>query len=115
MYNNIFSSNGVFQPSSQSFLSNVHRNYLETGFGTYQYFSDYYVENASFLRMDNLNVSYDFGQVFNKKANLRATASVQNVFVATKYRGLDPEIAGGIDNNFYKRPRIYSLGLNLEL
>lgn len=115
MYNNIFSSNGVFQPSSVSFLSNVHRNYLETGFATYQYFSDYYVENASFLRMDNLNVAYDFGKVFNKKANLRAVASVQNVFVSTKYRGLDPEIAGGIDNNFYKRPRVYSIGINLDL
>jgi len=115
MYNNIFSSNGVFQPSSVQFLSNIHRNYLETGFGTYQYFSDYYVENASFLRMDNLSVAYDFGKVFNKKANLRAVASVQNVFVITNYRGLDPEIAGGIDNNFYKRPRVYSLGLHLEL
>ena len=115
MYNNIFSSNGVFQPSSVAFLGNAHRNYLETGFGTYQYFSDYYVENASFLRMDNLNVGYDFGKVFNKKANLRAVAGVQNVFISTNYRGLDPEIAGGIDNNFYKRPRVFSLGLHLEL
>jgi TonB-dependent starch-binding outer membrane protein SusC len=115
MYNNIFSGNGVFQPGSQSFLNNVHRNYQETGFGTYQYFSDYYVENASFLRMDNFTVSYDFGKVFNNKANLRVTGNVQNVFVTSKYRGLDPEIAGGIDNNFYPRPRIFSLGANLEL
>lgn len=114
MYNNMFSNNGVFQPGSLNFLQNVHRNYLETGFGTYQYFSDYYMENASFLRMDNLTVSYDFGKVINKKANLRATANVQNVFVSTKYRGLDPEIAGGIDNNFYPRPRIVSLGVNLD-
>lgn len=115
MYNNIFSGNGVFQPGSQQFLNNVHRNYQETGFGTYQYFSDYYVENASFLRMDNFTVSYDFGKVFNNKANLRVTGNVQNVFVTSKYRGLDPEIAGGIDNNFYPRPRIFSLGANLEL
>jgi iron complex outermembrane receptor protein len=115
MYNNIFSSNGVFQPSSVPFLSNIHRNYLETGFSTYQYFSDYYVENASFLRMDNLTVGYDFGAVLNKKANLRVNASVQNVFVETKYRGLDPEIAGGIDNNFYHRPRVFTLGINLDL
>ncbi len=115
MYNNVFSSNGVFQPGSQMFLINAHRNYLETNFGTYQYFSDYYVENASFLRMDNFTVSYDFGRVFNQKANLRVNANVQNVFVATKYRGLDPEIAGGIDNNFYPRPRIFSLGFNLDL
>lgn len=114
MYNNMFSNNGVFQPGSLNFLQNVHRNYLETGFGTYQYFSDYYMENASFLRMDNLTVSYDFGKVINKKANLRATANVQNVFVSTKYRGLDPEIAGGIDNNFYPRPRVVSLGVNLD-
>lgn len=115
MYNNTFSNGGVFGNSSVGFLNNVHRNYLETGFGTWQYFSDYYVENASFLRMDNFTVSYNFGSVFNKKANLRAIANVQNVFVITKYRGLDPEIAGGIDNNFYPRPRVYSLGFNLDL
>ena len=115
MYNNVFSGNGTFQPSSVSFLGNVHRNYLETGFANSQYFSDYYMENASFLRMDNFTVSYDFGKVFNNKANLRGTANVQNVFVASKYRGLDPEIAGGIDNNFYPRPRVFSLGFNLDL
>jgi TonB-dependent starch-binding outer membrane protein SusC len=114
MYNNVFSGS-TFQPGSQLFLNNVHRNYLETGFANSQYFSDYYVENASFLRMDNFTASYDFGSVFNKKANLRAAFSVQNVFVISKYRGLDPEIAGGIDNNLYPRPRVYSLGLNLEL
>ena len=65
--------------------------------------------------MDNLTVGYDFGQVFNKKANLRAVAGVQNVFVVTKYRGLDREIAGGIYNIFYKRPRVFSLGLHLDL
>jgi len=96
------------------YLGNVHRNYLETNFQNNQYFSDYYLENATFLRMDNLTVAYDFGQVFNKRANLRGTVNVQNVFVMTKYRGLDPEIAGGIDNNFYPRPRIFSLGFNLD-
>jgi iron complex outermembrane receptor protein len=114
MYNNVFASNGVFRTSSLNYLGNVHRNYLETGFANNQYFSDYYLENATFLRMDNLSASYDFGQVFNNRANLRATVNVQNVFVMTKYRGLDPEIAGGIDNNFYPRPRIYSLGFNLD-
>ncbi len=115
MYNNVFASNGVFSTSSVKYLGNVHRNYLQTGFSTYQYFSDYYIENATFLRMDNLTLSYDFGKIMSGKANLRGTLNVQNVFVLTKYRGLDPEIAGGIDNNFYPRPRIYSLGLNLDL
>ncbi len=115
MYNNVFSGNGTFQASPLAYLGNVHRNYLETGFANSQYFSDYYMENASFLRMDNFTVSYDFGKVFKNKANLRATANVQNVFVVSKYRGLDPEIAGGIDNNFYPRPRVFSLGFNLDL
>ncbi len=115
MYNNVYSANGTFQPSSVPFLGNLHRNYLETGFNNSQYFSDYYIDNASFLRMDNFTVSYDFGRVFKNKANLRATANVQNVFVISKYPGLDPEIAGGIDNNLYPRPRVFSLGFNLDL
>lgn len=115
MYNNVFSGTGTFQPGSLKFLGNVHRNYLETGFANSQYFSDYYIDNASFLRMDNFTVSYDFGKVFKNKANLRATANVQNVFTISKYQGLDPEIAGGIDNNFYPRPRVFSLGFNLDL
>lgn len=114
MYNNVFSSGGTFQPSSRTNLGNVHRNFLETGFVNSQYFSDYYMENASFLRMDNFTVSYDFGKIINKKANLRATANVQNVFVISDYRGLDPEIANGIDNNLYPRPRVFSLGFNLD-
>jgi iron complex outermembrane receptor protein len=114
MYNNVFSNNGTFRTNSLNFLTNVSRNYLETGFANNQYFSDYYIEDASFLRMDQASLGYDFGKVFQDKANLRATFNVQNVFVLTKYRGLDPEIAGGIDNNFYPRPRVFSLGFNLD-
>ncbi|MCJ8164251.1 TonB-dependent receptor [Pontibacter sp. E15-1] len=77
-------------------------------------YSDYFVENASFLRMDNINLGYNFGRIMNEKVNLRLTASGQNVFVITKYDGLDPEVTGGIDNNFYPRPRIMSLGVNLD-
>ena len=64
--------------------------------------------------MDNLNAGYNFGRVIKGKANLSLNASVQNVFVVTKYKGIDPEIEGGIDNNFYPRPRTFSLGLNLN-
>ena len=91
-------------------------NYLETNFNgnSQELLSDYYTDNASFLRMDNLSVGYDLrkGQ---KHYNVRLSATVQNVFVVTKYKGLDPELSGGIDNNFYPRPRIYSLGVNLTL
>jgi TonB-linked SusC/RagA family outer membrane protein len=113
MYNNV-NANSVFKSSSALFLNNLTRNYLETGFTNNQYFSDYYLQNASFLRMDQASLGYDFGKVFQDKANLRAIFNVQNVFVMTKYTGLDPEIASGIDNNFYPRPRIFSLGFNLD-
>ncbi len=114
MYNNVFSGNGTFQPGSLRFLNNVHRNFLSTEFMVPQYFSDYYVDNASFLRMDNFTVGYDFGSALKGISSLRANFSVQNAFVITKYQGLDPEIAGGIDNNFYPRPRIFTLGFNVE-
>jgi len=100
-----------------SVISNVSTDYLKTGFKgntTTQFLSDYYLYNASFLKMDNLNVGYNFGKVFNKRATLRGSIIVQNVFVITKYPGLDPEVSGGIDANTYPRPRIYSLGLNLN-
>jgi iron complex outermembrane receptor protein len=65
--------------------------------------------------MDNLNVGYDFGKILDhKKAGLRLSASVQNVFVITKYEGLDPEISNGIDNNFYPRPRTFALAINVD-
>lgn len=77
-------------------------------------YSDYFIENASFLRMDNINLGYNVGSILNDRVNLRLTATGQNIFVITKYDGLDPEVTGGIDNNFYPRPRILSLGLNLD-
>jgi iron complex outermembrane receptor protein len=118
VYNNIFSANGVLnQFTGNSVLYNGSSHFLETGFrgSDQQILSDYYIQNASFLRMDNINVGYDFGRVlYHKKAGLRLNASVQNVFVITKYKGLDPEISSGIDNNFYPRPRTYALGLNVD-
>nr|MBC7612738.1 SusC/RagA family TonB-linked outer membrane protein [Pseudopedobacter sp.] len=120
IYNNVASSTGtrtaIFN-STTGILNNGSRDLLNTNFegtGTTFYLSDYYVQNASFLRMDNLNAGYNFGRVIKGKANLSLNASVQNVFVVTKYKGIDPEIEGGIDNNFYPRPRTFSLGLNLN-
>ena len=85
-----------------------------TGNGDKFFLSDYYIENASFLRLDNINVGYTFGKIFRNLASLTITGNVQNVFVVTNYKGLDPEIGGGIDNNFYPRPRTYSIGLNVS-
>lgn len=117
VYNNVRASTGTYQSlvNSLGFLSNGSSNVLDTRFRNQQFFSDYYVENAAFIRMDNFNLGYNFGRVFGGRTNLRASATAQNVFVITKYKGIDPEIAGGIDNNFYPRPRTFSVGLNLDL
>jgi len=114
-YNNIESNLGVLRSvlNPLGWLGNASADYLRTGFTNNQYFSDYYVQNASFFRMDNINVGYDAGEVW-KNVRLRLTANVQNAFVITDYRGLDPEVNGGIDNQIYPRPRIFALGLNLD-
>ena len=115
VYNNTQSNNGAYRnfTNALGFNGNGSPNVLETNFVNNQYFSDYYVQNGSFLRMDNANIGYDFGAALGEKSNLRVSLTAQNVFVITKYKGLDPELSNGIDNNFYPRPRIVSLGLNL--
>ncbi len=118
LYNNYNSNSGVLRAIKNpiNFIGNASVNYLETGFQNNQYLSDYYIENASFLRLDNINFGYVVGKVFNNKASMRVAASIQNVFVITKYKGLDPENASdsGVDGNIYPRPRTYSLGVSLD-
>ena len=117
IYNNVNSQRGVWQnvPASGTYLQNLVSNYNETEFQTYQFLSDYYIEKATFIRMDYFNIAYNVGSIFNNQAALTLSAVVQNVFVITPYTGLDPEIAGGIDNTIYPRPRIYSLNINLKM
>ncbi|SIT84538.1 SusC/RagA family TonB-linked outer membrane protein [Pontibacter indicus] len=116
VYNNVHSNTGAYEVTSVSnWLSNMSRNVNETGFNIRQYESDYYIENASFVRMENISLGYNFGRIMNDRAALRLNANIQNAFVITDYTGLDPEIASGIDNNFYPRPRVFTLGLNIEL
>lgn len=113
MYNNVYSNNIQFSPSG-SYLNNVSPNVLETGFRNGQLFSDYYMQNASFLKMDNLSIGYNLSSLFKNKFRAQLSAIVQNVFTVTKYTGIDPEINGGIDNNIYLRPRTISLGINVN-
>lgn len=94
-------------------LNNLHRSYLTTGFKSRQHLSDYYVENGSFLKMDNLSLSYNFGRVC-RWFSLNASVLMQNVFCITKYSGVDPEIPSGMDASFYPRPRTYSINLGFE-
>jgi iron complex outermembrane receptor protein len=115
MYNNFASDRGVLRNfiNPLGFLANGSSDYLNTGFANNQYFSDYYIQNASFLRMDNINIGYDAGEIA-KGVRLRLSANVQNAFIITKYTGLDPEVFGGIDNTIYPRPRTFVFGLNLD-
>lgn len=115
--NNNYSSTGTrAQLLGNAVLYNASTSYLTTKFAgnSQELLSDYYVQNASFLKMDNFNVGYNVGKVYRNKATLRLSATVQNVFVITKYKGLDPELSSGIDNNLYPRPRVYALGINLD-
>lgn len=118
LYNNVNSNNAVLRAIKNpiNFIGNATRDYLTTRFSNNRYLSDYYIDNASFFRIDNINFGYNVGGVFKNKASLRVNASIQNVLVITKYGGLDPENAGdgGVDNNIYPRPRVYSLGINLD-
>ena len=120
IYNNIHSNTATYQSvnGTQGFLSNISSLYYESevqNISDYQLQSDYYLEKANFFRVDFFNVGYNVGDFLdNKIKNLDISISVQNLFLLTKYSGLDPEIGGGIDNNIYPRPRIFSLNLNFN-
>ncbi len=94
-------------------LNRLNSSYNSTKFNTRQHESDHYVENASFLKMDNIQLGYNFGKI-TKWCSLNVSAMVQNVFTVTNYTGVDPESQSGIDMTVYPRPRIYSLTIGLD-
>jgi iron complex outermembrane receptor protein len=121
IYNNIHSNSATFNAidGTKKFLSNISSLFYEDEVQkttTNQLLSDHYLERADFLRIDNISVGYNFGKLgFTKdKVGVNVGFSVQNVFVFTKYSGQDPEVGGGVDNNFYPRPRVYTLNLNFD-
>jgi TonB-linked SusC/RagA family outer membrane protein len=97
-------------------ITNLPTSVLNTGFNTTStvVLSDIYVENASFLRMDNISLGYTFPKWLNDKLSLRLTAGCQNVFVITNYSGLDPEINNGVDGAIYPRQRSFLFGTNIK-
>ena len=114
VYNNVASSATYSTAYIQSgYFNNIPKLVNNTKFVNPQYFSDIYIENASFFRMDNMSLGYNFRKLITEKLSGRLSLTVQNAFVITKYTGLDPEVDGGIDNNNYPRPRVYMLGLNV--
>ena len=112
VYNNVASSTGFYDQLRVSARpSNLHESVLTTNFVRPQYFSDYYVENASFLRMQNIELGYTFQQALN---GIRLYAVLQNAFTITGYSGVDPTAStNGIDNNRYPRTRTFSAGINV--
>jgi len=117
-YNNVASSNGSFSRLTENgILYNQHTNLLNTGFNAQteqSLLSDIYIEEASFFKIDNITLGYSLPENTFENLSLRFYGSVQNVTTVTDYNGLDPEIARGIDNNFYPRPRTYVFGVNID-
>ena len=118
-YNNVDSSNGYLAKSISQLtpLNNINPSFFSSGFvneGNNRYFSDYYIQNASFIKLDNVSVGYNFSQPFGKNTTAKLSLGVQNALTITKYKGLDPEVFGGIDNMIYPRARMYVVGCNVN-
>lgn len=116
-YNNVASSTGYLRRATDnSILTNLHSGYLNTGFVNTterNLLSDYFVTDASFFKIDNITLGYRLNNEDND-ISVRFYGLIQNVATITKYKGLDPEITGGIDNNFYPRPTSFILGVNID-
>ena len=115
-YNNL-ASNAVFNAAASinNILNNIHSDYLSTGFMDFtenSLLSDHYIQEASFVKIDNISIGYSF--ITNNGCNIRFFGSLQNVATFTDYEGIDPEIYGGIDNNFYPRPQTGVFGVTFE-
>lgn len=112
IYNNTQSANGFIEAGTntpENYYSNFNSNVLESGFVNSQFFSDYYLQAADFVKLDNVSIGYT---IPGEKVDFRASLTATNVLTITDYDGLDPEVFGGIDNNFYPRSRRFVLGLN---
>lgn len=113
------SSSGLY---SNSAYSNTTQAAIDLGFtgtgGSEYYLSDYFVRNASYLKCQNITLGYSFPALlkYNNQDYFsgRVFFTVQNPFIITKYKGLDPEVSSGIDSNPYPRPLSFQLGLNLN-
>lgn len=127
VYNNNISNMTIypFLYGSSGYLGNQHSEILNQGFNNTQYFSDYYIRNASFMKVDHITLGYNFSNLSGAIRGIRLFATVQNPLVVTKYEGIDPEVFRfdgterntlfGIDNNIYPRSRTFLFGVNVRI
>ena len=121
VYNSFYTSNSSARVDTRGGMSNFATTVLRTGWvgktnTTPQNTSDLFLEDASFFRLDDINLGYTFDKIGSTDMKLRVAAGVQNVFVLTKYTGVDPEVSSltGVDGTIWPRPRTYSVRLNLN-
>ncbi len=116
VYNNVSSQYGNYANlyNSAGFINNVTSDVTAANFENPSYISDYYLQNASFFRLDNISLGYNFPEAFRAKSSLYLNFTVQNALVISNYTGLDPEVQGGIDNNIYPRPTTFLFSVNLH-
>ena len=113
VYNQVAAGSSYDQMYQIGYWKNFPKYLSDTKFVKRQFTSDYFVQNASFWKLDNISAGYSFDNLFSSKMNARVSFTVQDAITITKYNGIDPEVPGGIDNNFYPRPRVFMLGLTL--
>jgi iron complex outermembrane receptor protein len=116
IYDNMESTRGTYNNlyNSVGYLNNVTPSIYEAGFENSRYWSDYYMHNGSYFRMDNISLGYTFGEIIPQVSSLRVYGTIQNAFIITKYKGLDPEVFSGIDDNIYPRPRNFIFGVSVQ-
>ncbi len=121
VYNQVSSSSSYDQMYQIGYFKNFPTYLSDTKFVKRQFTSDYFVDNASFFKLDNITAGYVFDKIIDKMS-ARVSFTVQNALTITKYKGIDPEVGyaksgttevAGIDNNFYPRPRNFVFGLSL--
>jgi len=112
VYNQVAAGASYDQMYQIGYWKNFPTYLRETNFVKRQFTSDYFVENASYFKLDNLSVGYTLENLFDM-LDARLSITAQNLLTITNYSGIDPEVPGGIDNNFYPRPRIFMFGLSL--
>ncbi len=111
VFNQLASGASYDQLYQIGYYKNFPKYLSDTQFVKRQFTSDYFVRNASFFKLDNVSAGYRFENVIGK-LSARVSLTAQNLMTITNYEGIDPEVPGGIDNNFYPRPRTYMLGVN---